>query len=309
MTTHAAPAGVPDGLTPDELERWCNELAAFLTSDAIPSPFRRWASAQADRIDAYLATAADFEPGDDPPVEEAEDEPSGARSGTGAAARRPTRRPSRRRTPRPGTFSAQGSKTLLGVAAGVVALLVIFGVRELTNNGGSAGDLPGSGPAAAAFDEARAGELAALLETDPNNKDALFELGEMNFQAGRYEDSISWFTRLVAIDPTNVHALTDIGTSHFNLGRPAEAKEAWLKALDVAPDDVQVHYNLGFLYANVEPRDLEAAIAEWEKVIQLDPTSRLAETARVHVEGLRSEVAPAPAEATPEASPPAATAP
>ncbi|HWQ29156.1 MAG TPA: tetratricopeptide repeat protein, partial [Dehalococcoidia bacterium] len=167
------------------------------------------------------------------------------------------------------------------------------GARELAGRGSSAGELPQSGPAQAAFDEARAKELEALLATDPANQDALFELGEMNFQAGRYEEAITWFTKLVEVDPKNVHALTDIGTANFNLGRPDEAKTYWLRALEVNPDDAQVHYNLGFLYANVEPRDLAAAIAEWEKVIELDPGSRLAETARVHVEGLRSELTPA----------------
>ncbi|HXH06747.1 MAG TPA: tetratricopeptide repeat protein [Vicinamibacterales bacterium] len=299
MTAHAAPAGIPEGLTPDELERWCNELAEFLTSPGIPEPFRAWARAQAERIDAYLATASELEP------EAIEDEGEEIEPAPAPPARpRPSKQAARRRRAgRPSAASAlstQGGKLLLGVAAGVVALAIVFGARELAGRGSSAGELPRSGPAQAAFDEARAKELEALLQTDPSNRDALFELGEMNFQAGRYEEAIAWFTKLVEVDPSNVHALTDIGTANFNLGRPEEAKTYWLKALEVDPNDAQVHYNLGFLYANVEPRDLAAAIAEWEKVIELAPGSRLAETARVHVEGLRSEL-------TPAAAPPTAT--
>ncbi|HXF51419.1 MAG TPA: tetratricopeptide repeat protein [Dehalococcoidia bacterium] len=299
MTARAAPAGIPEGLTPEELERWCNDLAEFLTSPGIPEPFRAWARAQAERIDAYLATASELE------AEAIEDEGDEMEPAPAPAARpRPSRQPARRRRAgRPSAGSAlstQGGKLLLGVAAGVVALAIVFGARELAGRGSSAGELPGSGPAQAAFDEARAKELEALLQTDPSNRDALFELGEMNFQAGRYEEAIAWFTKLVEVDPANVHALTDIGTANFNLGRPDQAKTYWLKALEVDPNDAQVHYNLGFLYANVEPRDLAAAIAEWEKVIELAPGSRLAETARVHVEGLRSEL-------TPAAAPPTAT--
>ncbi len=306
MTTRAALAGIPEGLTPEELERWCNELAEFLTSANVPEPFRGWARAQAERIDAYLATAADLESTADDEDDEEEPEPE-------LVPARPTRRrtatasPRRSRAhgpaPTSGLWSSQGGKLLLGVAAGVVALAVIFGARELAGRGSSAGELPQSGPAQAAFDEARAKELEALLATDPTNRDALFELGEMNFQAGRYEDAITWFTKLVEVDPANVHALTDIGTANFNLGRPDQAKTYWLKALEVDPNDAQVHYNLGFLYANVEPRDLAAAIAEWEKVIELAPGSRLAETARVHVDGLRSELTPVAQPGTPTPTP------
>jgi tetratricopeptide (TPR) repeat protein len=303
MTTRAAPVGIPEGLTPEELERWCNDLAEFLTSPRVPEAFRGWARAQAERIDAYLATAADLEPAAIEDDDDTEAEPAPARAPRRRAAPASRSRARTGRTASASILSTQGGKLLLGVAAGAIALALIFGARELAGRDSSAGELPGSGPAQAAFDEARAKELEALLATDPANRDALFELGEMNFQAGRYEEAITWFTKLVEVDPQNVHALTDIGTANFNLGRPEEAKTYWLKALEVNPNDAQVHYNLGFLYANVEPRDLAAAIAEWEKVIELDPGSRLAETARVHVEGLRSELTPAAP--TPPATTPA----
>ena len=100
----------------------------------------------------------------------------------------------------------------------------------------------------------------------------------------------------MAIDPNNVHARTDIGTSNFNLGNTEEAKAAWLAALDLAPEDVQLHYNMGFLYANAEPRDLDAAKKEWQLVMDLAPGSDLANIVQVHLEGLSAET---PAEPTP----------
>src|SRR3974377_386087 len=55
--------GVPD-LPPDELEQWSNDLVTYLTSDRVPSNFRAWARAQADQMDAYMASAGDL--GDSP---------------------------------------------------------------------------------------------------------------------------------------------------------------------------------------------------------------------------------------------------
>lgn len=278
MSAQTAFAGVPDDLTPEQLERWSNGLVAFLTSDKVPQTFRRWAQAQAGAIDAHMAGAADLDDEEEAPVPQ-------------RAARAP--RP-RQEAPRDAGVTLrvpeQTGKLLLGVVLGVLVLGAIFVVRQVGGGGGNDGDsLPTN--AAAEFNQARANELTALLEQDPENKEALFELGEMNFQAGRYEDMIPSFTKLVELDPANTHALTDLGTAHYNLGQPAMAKTWWEKVLAVDPNDVQAHYNLGFMFANAEPRDIAAAVREWDEVLRLDPESQLAQTARVHIDGLKAQLA------------------
>ncbi len=117
---------------------------------------------------------------------------------------------------------AQVGRLIVGVALGAVALLAIFGVHALTSGGDNA-SLPTSADAPS-FDQPRADQLNALLQQDPNNQDALFEIGEMNFQAARNEEAISWFTRLVALDPKNTHAMTDLGTANFNLEPPGSGQ-------------------------------------------------------------------------------------
>jgi len=288
-------AGVPDDLPPEQLERWSNGLVAFLTSDTVPQQFRAWARAQADVLDAHLADAAGFEEDDADEIDDVagDDEPAVAappRRATAARHARPRAREERAFTLR---LPAQAGRLAIGILVGVVGLAAVLGIRELTSDDGAQA-LPG-GPEASAFNEARAAELEAILQQDPTNKDALFELGEMNFQAQRYEDMIPWFSKLVEVDPSNTHALTDLGTAAFNLGRPAEAKIWWEKVLAVAPNDIQAHYNLGFMYANAEPRDLAAAVREWETVLSIDPQSQLAQTARVHIDGLKAELAGATA--------------
>lgn len=285
--------GIPD-LPPNELEQWTNGLVAFLTSKDVPGDYRGWAARQAERLDAYLAAGAD----PDELADEFDEEPVQAPR---PAAKRAKRQQAPAPPPQP-QLSGQLGKLAMGAAAGVILLAVIFGARALTDRG-SADTLP-SNVSGQEFNQARADELEALLAQNPENLDVLFELGEMNFQAGRNQTSIDWFKKLVELDPTDTHALTDIGTAYFNLGKPAEAKEWWLKVLDVDPNDVQAHYNMGFVYANAEPRDLNAAIAEWEIVMRLDPDSPLAQTAKVHIEGLRSEAAESNGEtAPPEAEP------
>jgi tetratricopeptide (TPR) repeat protein len=299
MIAHSAPAGVPDGLSPEELERWSNELVAFLTSGSVPASLRGWARVQADRLDAYMASAEDL----DAQFDESEDEDDVA-----PAPAAPARQASPRAVTPPRHAAAvdapqqrdivlrvpeQVGKLGAGIIIGALALLAIFGVRALAGGGSSA--LPTSAPTATVFNQQRADELQTLLQQNPADKAALFELGEMTFEAGRFEDSIFWLTKLVTLDPANTLALNDIGTANFNLQRPDEAKVWWQKTLAVNTNDVQAHYNMGFVYANAEPRDLAGAVNEWEAVVRLDPASQLGQTAKVHVDGLRAQLAATPA--------------
>ncbi|HET9477534.1 MAG TPA: tetratricopeptide repeat protein, partial [Dehalococcoidia bacterium] len=121
------------------------------------------------------------------------------------------------------------------------------------------------------------------------------------FLGGEWQTGIDWFTKLLELDPTNVHALTDVGTAQFNLGQFEAAKTAWLEAKELDPNDEQVHYNLGFLYANVDPVDYAAALTEWQLVVELAPGSDLANTAQVHLESLAAEASAAPSPAATEA--------
>jgi Flp pilus assembly protein TadD len=303
MITASRTTGVPDGLPPDELERWSNDLVAFLTSEDVPVRFRQWAHSQADLVDAYMASAEDLDADDD--VDD-DDEPDDDVVEEACVATAPRRTPKRKspRAPKRGVGgqraatgslpSGPGGRLILGVIVGAVVLLAIIGVRSLVQDGSSDGGstLPAAAQAPA-FDQARADALQALLQQDPNNQDALFELGELNFEGERFEASIEALTKLVALDPANKQALNDIGTANFNLGRPDDAKTWWRKTLAVDPNDVQAHYNMGFVYANAEPRDLAAAVGEWETVVRLDPTSQLGQTAKVHVDGLKAKLTPA----------------
>ncbi|MDE3095375.1 MAG: tetratricopeptide repeat protein [Chloroflexota bacterium] len=306
MRTPERPAGLPEDLGPEALQQWSNDLVAFLGSDRVPDAFRGWADAQAAHVDAWLAAAGDLDDADDGSRVAATSPARGPARGRRAdGAERPARAPAERRQANPGGLLATGGagKLLIGIAIGVI---VLAGIAFLRGSGGSGAALPNTAPTPA-FNQARADELARLLQQNPANKDALFELGEMNFQAGRNAEAIASFTKLVALDPANGHAMRDIGTANFNLGRADEAKTWWLKALKVDPNDVQAHYNMGFAYANAQPKDLAAAVKEWETVIRLDPTSQLAQTARVHVDGLKAQLTATPAAgSTPGPATPAA---
>lgn len=79
-------------------------------------------------------------------------------------------------------------------------------------------------------------KLRAVLEKDPDNKTAIFNLGTLSMQSGQYNKAVDRFKRLVEIDPQNTQALFYLGISYFNLGENAKAKEQFLAVKELEDD-------------------------------------------------------------------------
>ena len=301
--TYFSLLGISEDAGPDEIETRYQALADYFASPGIPPSLREWATRQAALVDEAYAVLADperraaairdqqllTETPRAAPAEAEQRQPEAPADG-GREPRRPAGQAGRAG---PGLFgwilNLRAHGLVLGTVVGVAVLAgIVLGRYGLPGGGDGGGGVPSTTAqdSIVPLDTARVAELTAIVQQDPNNTDALFELGEMFFEAAEWQTSIDWLTRLIAVDPGNLFAMTDIGTANFNLGQPDVAKTTWLKVLEKDPNYVQAHYNLGFLYANVEPQDLEAAQREWETVVRLAPASDLANTAQVHLEGL-----------------------
>lgn len=101
-------------------------------------------------------------------------------------------------------------------------------------------------------------------------------------------EKIAALEAVLAEDPDNVDAHLELGVVYFDLTNVARAKEQWLHVTELDPDNVSAWYNLGFAYLSESPPDLESTAAAWEKVIELDPGSALAETAQAHLDSLET---------------------
>ena len=295
---------LPDDATPAEVLATYRELERFLAADRVPRRLRGWAEGQLDvarqaalarsekpKVEAAPAVAGElpelFEDDQASIVTPAAPRQRATAGQERARSERAARgHPSRRARSTPW----RGVALLLAIGLAIVGLALgnpqLFpGQAQPAGVGGSASSA--QQPAAKQVNQARVAELKATLDKDPKNVDALFELGEMSFEADQWQDAIDWFTRLLEVDPGNLHARTDVGTANFNLGHYDLAKQAWEDVAARDPSDPQVHYNLGFLYANSGTPDLDKAFKEWEMVVQLAPGTDLARTAQAHLDALR----------------------
>jgi len=294
--------GLPEDAGGQDIEARYQELSAYLTSGDLPPQLQEWAREQASQVDEAYAMLSDagLRAGLDDELEEEEEEVVVVEPVAAAAAGSATRAEKRG----PASVGRTAARLplialALGIFVGGAALVAVI-IAEMGLGGGSSEDPSSAGQTQddqfVPIDTEKVAALVTSYQEDPKNPETLFELGEAYFLAGEWQQGEDWFLKLVEVDPANVHAWTDIGTSHYNLGRTEEAKAAWQKALELAPNDPQLHYNMGFLYANSETPDFEAAKREWQTVLDLAPGTALAQTVQVHMESLQ-------ATASPEASP------
>ena len=274
--------GVGPGASMEEMERAHDQRLDFLAQ--APPEMSEWARAEIGRVDeayalltdphadlAAAATAALGAPND--PV---------AAAASAVAPTAPTVRA-------PGM--AHSTKVILLVA---VVAAVIFGVYKMGDTGvpaiaGEPTDSSASAPAAPQLDTAKVGAAMQKLQADPQDADALKELGDLYFQAGDYATAIQWEEKALAVDPKDVTALLALGAAQFNTGDTKGARENWNAVVAIDPDNAEAHYDLGFLALSVEPVDLAVAKSEWQKVVDIDPNSELAKSVATHLEGLAEQ--------------------
>ncbi len=99
----------------------------------------------------------------------------------------------------------------------------------------------------------RASELLEdVLETNPNNLDAVFLMGLILSQSyGQYQESEDYFNRCVQIDPANISCLDRLATTQVILGNPQAAAQNYQLAIDAGASDPVNYLRAGRTFASI----------------------------------------------------------
>ncbi len=108
-----------------------------------------------------------------------------------------------------------------------------------------------------------------ILQTDPNQPDALHLIGTISLQVGKYEDAVELIFKSIQIKPGNVNALNNLGDALKMSGQPEKAVDYLVKAIDINPNYAEIHNNLGA--ALQDTGRLDEAIVSYRKAIELNP--------------------------------------
>jgi cytochrome c-type biogenesis protein CcmH/NrfG len=137
------------------------------------------------------------------------------------------------------------------------------------------------------LDEAQAQSLQAAAEKSPRDPQLRVQLGNMYFDAERYQDAAKWYAEAFALDPKDANVSTDLGVSYYYLNQPDRALQQFEQSLAINPKHAKTMLNQGIVKA-FGKQDLSGAVAAWEKLVQVAPNSPEAETARKALQGLKS---------------------
>ncbi|MCL5942452.1 MAG: PIN domain-containing protein [Actinobacteria bacterium] len=106
-----------------------------------------------------------------------------------------------------------------------------------------------------------------LLNENPNDVDALVNLGNLAFDDQRYLEAVDFYRRALDLRPSDTNVRTDMGIALLRLGHYREAVEAFRQAISDSPDHPLAHYNLGVALA--QGGDSVEAVAELREALRL----------------------------------------
>lgn len=112
-----------------------------------------------------------------------------------------------------------------------------------------------------------AAPMLEALKRDPNNFDALVQLGNLYYDHHLFPEAIDYYTRALALRPNEVNVRTDLGTAYWYAGFPEKAVAEYEKSLAVDATHVNTLFNMGVVRME-GLKDARGAAAAFEKVLR-----------------------------------------
>ncbi len=138
-----------------------------------------------------------------------------------------------------------------------------------------------------ALDETKVTAFKAVADKDPANAESRIQLGNLYFDAERYEQAIEWYAQALKLSPKNVDVSTDLGVSYYYANQPDKALAQFDVSLKLDPKHTKTILNVGVVKA-FGKQDLQGAQQAWEQAIQLAPDSQEGQAAKRLLDTLRS---------------------
>lgn len=135
-------------------------------------------------------------------------------------------------------------------------------------NVGAEGGPANEGETGATSASAQAAMDAA--DRSPRDFDAQMSAAALFYQLGSYDKAALYLNRALALKPADVDALTAMGDTKYELKDFTGAAQAYERALVQQPRNADLHAELGNTFYQRVPPDLDHAIAEYRKALEID---------------------------------------
>jgi Flp pilus assembly protein TadD len=133
-------------------------------------------------------------------------------------------------------------------------------------------------------------EYQKAIDLKPDYVKALVNLGVVLNEGAESEKALTYFDRALVLAPQDITVLCNKAQALYALQRYPEAIDLYRKSLELEPNNQLPHYLLGVAFADAGI--YREAIAEWERVVAIDPTTEAAKTAAEGIKVLRDLLPP-----------------
>jgi tetratricopeptide (TPR) repeat protein len=134
---------------------------------------------------------------------------------------------------------------------------------------------PVQGDAGADDSAAPSEDLAAAVEraqAEPDNFEAQMEAARIHYQNRNFDEALGFLTRANQLRPDNYETVVALGNVNFDAGRYEIAEKWYTAALVKNPKDVNVRTDLGLTFLFREPPDVDRSIQEFRRSLEVDPS-------------------------------------
>ncbi|HKC65255.1 MAG TPA: tetratricopeptide repeat protein, partial [Pyrinomonadaceae bacterium] len=113
--------------------------------------------------------------------------------------------------------------------------------------------------------------LVEQAKAQPSDFEAQMKAAGALYQARHFDEAIDFFTRANKLRPDSYEAIVALGDTNFDAGHYEIAEKWYTAALEKKPDDVNVRTDLGLTFLFRDPMDVDRAIKEFRRSLQIDP--------------------------------------
>jgi tetratricopeptide (TPR) repeat protein len=140
---------------------------------------------------------------------------------------------------------------------------------------------------AAVLNENEVTALKSIADREKSNPKPRAQLGNLYFDAEKYDDAIKWYGEALALEPADVNVSTDLGVCYYYTNQPDKALEQFDKSLKLDPKHAKTLLNVGIVRA-FGKQDLDGATQAWQQVIKIAPDSPEGQAAKRALDSLQS---------------------
>jgi cytochrome c-type biogenesis protein CcmH/NrfG len=136
----------------------------------------------------------------------------------------------------------------------------------------AAGPAQPATPAPPPLDTQRVAELEQAASANPSSAAPRVELGNLYFNAERFDQAVPWYEAALKLNPKDVNASTDLGVCYYYTQQDDRALAQFEHSLSMDPNHVKTLFNQGIVRA-FGKQDLDGATKSWQRVLDVAPDS------------------------------------